>query len=82
MVSQPILTSAVNIGLGLWPRPILLLRPIKDNIGLLTIQYLNNMSVEYKIIYISKKRAIHTFVQFLREVYREGNLIGVDGIKT
>ena len=35
-----LLASAVNIGLGLRPRPILLLRPIKDNIGLLTIHYL------------------------------------------
>ena len=36
--------SAVNIGLDLRPRPISLLRPIKDNIGLLTIHYLYNIS--------------------------------------
>ena len=38
-----LLASAVNIGLGLRPRSILLLRPIKDNISLLTIHYLYNI---------------------------------------
>ena len=38
------LASAVNIGLGLRPRPVLLLRPIKHNIGVLTIHYLYSTS--------------------------------------
>ena len=42
-----LLASAVNIGLGLRPQPILLLRPLKDNIGLLTIHCLYNMCLQF-----------------------------------
>ena len=37
------LASAGNIGLGLWPRPILLLQPTNYKIGVLTIYYLYNV---------------------------------------
>ena len=45
-----LLASAGNISLGLWPRPILLLRSIKYNIGLLTIHYLYTIWISMFVV--------------------------------
>ena len=56
MVSQPILSF---IGLSSWyrPRPILLLWPIKDNIGNLTIHYLYNIVNRYTAPLLKRERS-------------------------